>query len=96
MSFKTGKKRLYLSCTNVSMYVWPLTWGSVLSATEAVEPKCSLSRVCPHDHFALHIMSGAANVVGPKICFEDKMYVHKVAWTSSVEKNPTTTNWSEM
>ncbi|XP_072239132.1 protein FAM3C [Leuresthes tenuis] len=32
-------------------------------------PKCSLSTNCPPDHFALHIRSGAANVVGPKICF---------------------------
>ncbi|XP_068451170.1 protein FAM3C [Clinocottus analis] len=36
-------------------------------------PKCSLARVCPSDHFALRISSGAANVVGPKICFDGKI-----------------------
>ncbi|XP_061584507.1 protein FAM3C [Cololabis saira] len=36
-------------------------------------PKCSLSRDCPPDHFALHIRSGAADIVGPKICFEGKI-----------------------
>uniref|UniRef100_A0A3B3Y895 ILEI/PANDER domain-containing protein n=1 Tax=Poecilia mexicana TaxID=48701 RepID=A0A3B3Y895_9TELE len=35
-------------------------------------PKCSLSAVCPSDHFAFKIQSGAANVVGPKICFDGK------------------------
>lgn len=36
---------------------------------------CGLSRACPPDHYAVHISSGAANVVGPKICFDGKMYV---------------------
>ncbi|CAG5980416.1 unnamed protein product [Menidia menidia] len=35
-------------------------------------PECSLSRNCPPHHFALHIRSGAANVVGPRICFSGK------------------------
>lgn len=37
------------------------------------EPKCGLSRACPPDSFALHITSGAATVVGPKICFEGQI-----------------------
>ncbi|XP_070693743.1 protein FAM3C [Pempheris klunzingeri] len=48
------------------------------AATTAPEPKCSLSRVCPLDHFALHITSGAANVVGPKICFDGKTIMSHV------------------
>ncbi|XP_051271721.1 protein FAM3C [Dicentrarchus labrax] len=43
-----------------------------MSLQESV-PKCGLSRVCPPDHFAIHIRSGAANVVGPKICFNGKI-----------------------
>uniref|UniRef100_A0A667YUV2 FAM3 metabolism regulating signaling molecule D n=1 Tax=Myripristis murdjan TaxID=586833 RepID=A0A667YUV2_9TELE len=35
--------------------------------------KCNLSRRCPPDHFAFHIISGAADVVGPNICFEGKI-----------------------
>uniref|UniRef100_A0A663F2R8 FAM3 metabolism regulating signaling molecule D n=1 Tax=Aquila chrysaetos chrysaetos TaxID=223781 RepID=A0A663F2R8_AQUCH len=30
-----------------------------------------LPRSCPEDHFAFKIISGAANVVGPSICFDD-------------------------
>lgn len=45
---------------------------SALSAKTPAEPKCSSSIVCPADRFALHITSGAADVVGPKICFEGK------------------------
>ncbi|XP_034388180.1 protein FAM3C [Cyclopterus lumpus] len=41
-------------------------------------PKCSLTRVCPSDHFALRISSGAANVVGPKICFDGKILMSNV------------------
>ncbi|XP_032404760.1 protein FAM3C [Xiphophorus hellerii] len=42
------------------------------TGTAKVVPKCSLSAVCPSDHFAFKIWSGAANVVGPKICFDGK------------------------
>ncbi|XP_041836259.1 protein FAM3C isoform X2 [Melanotaenia boesemani] len=35
-------------------------------------PKCNLSKSCPHNHFAFGIASGAANVVGPKICFDGR------------------------
>ncbi|KAM7402212.1 hypothetical protein PAMP_017475 [Pampus punctatissimus] len=41
-------------------------------------PKCNLSRDCPPEHFALHIRSGAANVVGPKICFDGKIIMGHV------------------
>ncbi|XP_070759245.1 protein FAM3C isoform X1 [Enoplosus armatus] len=65
-----------------------ITWGISINSFDvqekarnilaAPEPKCSLSRVCPPDHFALHIRSGAANVVGPKICFEGKIIMSHV------------------
>ncbi|KAE8298486.1 Protein FAM3C Interleukin-like EMT inducer Precursor [Larimichthys crocea] len=48
------------------------------TATSAPQPKCSLSKACPPDHFSLHIKSGAANVVGPKICFEGKTIMSHV------------------
>uniref|UniRef100_A0A8C1K1Q5 Family with sequence similarity 3 member C n=1 Tax=Cyprinus carpio TaxID=7962 RepID=A0A8C1K1Q5_CYPCA len=35
--------------------------------------KCGLSKPCPEDHFAFKITSGAASVVGPKICFQDNV-----------------------
>ncbi|XP_008284051.1 protein FAM3C isoform X2 [Stegastes partitus] len=48
------------------------------TAPTASVPKCRLSRVCPPQHFALHISSGAANVVGPKICFDGKIIMSHV------------------
>ncbi|XP_053228077.1 protein FAM3A isoform X5 [Podarcis raffonei] len=40
--------------------------------------KCGLPRACPDNSFAFRIMSGAANVIGPKICLEDKMLMSSV------------------
>ncbi|XP_019910797.1 protein FAM3C isoform X2 [Esox lucius] len=40
--------------------------------------KCDLSKNCPIDHFAFHISSGAADVVGPKICFDGKIVMSGV------------------
>uniref|UniRef100_A0A8C5CAI5 FAM3 metabolism regulating signaling molecule A n=1 Tax=Gadus morhua TaxID=8049 RepID=A0A8C5CAI5_GADMO len=37
--------------------------------------KCGLSAPCPPKHLAFRVVSGAANVIGPKICLEDKMLV---------------------
>ncbi|XP_042266778.1 protein FAM3C-like [Thunnus maccoyii] len=34
---------------------------------------CSPKRECPEDHFSFFIQSGAANVVGPKICVENNL-----------------------
>ncbi|KAM4589067.1 protein FAM3C isoform 2-T2 [Odontesthes bonariensis] len=42
------------------------------AATTTSPLRCSLSTKCPPDHFAFHIRSGAANVIGPKICFNGK------------------------
>lgn len=35
--------------------------------------KCGLSAPCPQKHLAFRLVSGSANVIGPKICLEDKM-----------------------
>ncbi|XP_056589189.1 protein FAM3A [Triplophysa dalaica] len=37
--------------------------------------KCGLSAACPPKHLAFRLISGAANVIGPKICVEDKVLV---------------------
>ncbi|XP_068172260.1 protein FAM3C isoform X2 [Antennarius striatus] len=57
---------------------WQKARQFLVSVTIAPEPKCSLSRVCLPDRFALNIRSGAANVVGPKICFEGKIIMSHV------------------
>ncbi|NXU70074.1 FAM3D protein, partial [Oreotrochilus melanogaster] len=43
--------------------------------------KCGNKRSCAQNHFAFKIISGAANVVGPSICFDD------VTLMSSVKNN---------
>ncbi|KAJ8386677.1 hypothetical protein AAFF_G00167930 [Aldrovandia affinis] len=40
--------------------------------------KCSLSKPCPEGHFSFKMASGAASVVGPKICLEDNILMSGV------------------
>ncbi|KAG9269100.1 protein FAM3A isoform X2 [Astyanax mexicanus] len=40
--------------------------------------KCGLSAPCPPKHLAFRLVSGAANVIGPKICLEDKILISSV------------------
>ncbi|XP_062493928.1 protein FAM3A isoform X2 [Pezoporus occidentalis] len=40
--------------------------------------KCGLPRPCPPAHFAFRLVSGAANVIGPKICLEDRVLMSSV------------------
>ncbi|XP_028306828.1 protein FAM3C [Gouania willdenowi] len=40
--------------------------------------KCGLSKACPQGHFAFKIASGAASVVGPRLCLEDKLIMSGV------------------
>ncbi|KYO17600.1 protein FAM3A isoform X1 [Alligator mississippiensis] len=40
--------------------------------------KCGLPQPCPEHHLAFRLVSGAANVVGPKICLEDQMLMSSV------------------
>ncbi|KFQ14036.1 Protein FAM3D, partial [Leptosomus discolor] len=40
--------------------------------------KCGNQKSCPQDHFAFKIISGAANVVGPSICFNDMILMSSV------------------
>ncbi|CDQ86666.1 unnamed protein product [Oncorhynchus mykiss] len=46
--------------------------------------KCGLSKPCPEGHFSFKMASGAASVVGPKICLEDNIWpvsVQELAFT---------------
>ncbi|XP_051886015.1 protein FAM3C [Pristis pectinata] len=49
-----------------------------VQATKLPKYKCGLAKPCPEDHFAFKMSSGAANVVGPKICIEDKIIMSGV------------------
>ncbi|XP_022605389.1 protein FAM3C [Seriola dumerili] len=46
--------------------------------TKPVRYKCGLSKSCPAGHFAFKMASGAASVVGPRICLEDKLIMSSV------------------
>ncbi|XP_071358308.1 protein FAM3C [Trachinotus anak] len=46
--------------------------------TKPVRYKCGLSKSCPIGHFAFKMASGAASVVGPRICLEDKLIMSGV------------------
>ncbi|GCC18457.1 protein FAM3C-like isoform X1 [Chiloscyllium punctatum] len=61
--------------------------GAILARSEVeveVKPtkppkyKCGLAKPCPEKHFAFKMASGAANVVGPKICIDDKIIMSGV------------------
>lgn len=46
--------------------------------THPPRTKCGLSKQCPSDHLSFKMASGAASVVGPKICLEDKILMSGV------------------
>ncbi|KAM6896227.1 protein FAM3C [Lycodopsis pacificus] len=47
-------------------------------SAKPVRYKCGLSKSCPPGHFAFRMASGAASVVGPRICLEDKLIMSAV------------------
>uniref|UniRef100_A0A8I3W4H7 FAM3 metabolism regulating signaling molecule C n=1 Tax=Callithrix jacchus TaxID=9483 RepID=A0A8I3W4H7_CALJA len=47
-------------------------------STKPPRYKCGISKACPEKHFAFKMASGAANVVGPKICLEDNVLMSGV------------------
>ncbi|XP_059182276.1 protein FAM3C [Centropristis striata] len=52
----------------------PVSEGS----TKPVRYKCGLSKSCPAGNFAFKMASGAASVVGPRVCLEDKLLMSGV------------------
>lgn len=47
-------------------------------SAKPVRNKCALAKACPDGHFSFKMASGAASVVGPRICFEDKILMSSV------------------
>ncbi|KAM5221533.1 protein FAM3A [Ctenodactylus gundi] len=52
--------------------------SSVTAEPRTRKYKCGLPQPCPEEHLAFRMVSGAANVIGPKICLEDKMLMSSV------------------
>ncbi|XP_078219837.1 protein FAM3A isoform X2 [Callithrix jacchus] len=64
--------------TGMSHYAQPGPGSSVTAEPRARKYKCGLPQPCPEEHLAFRMVSGAANVIGPKICLEDKMLMSSV------------------
>ncbi|XP_006877275.1 PREDICTED: protein FAM3A isoform X2 [Chrysochloris asiatica] len=52
--------------------------NTVTAEPRARKYKCGLPQPCPEEHLAFRMVSGAANVIGPKICLEDRMLMSSV------------------
>ncbi|XP_059021043.1 protein FAM3D-like [Mustela lutreola] len=52
--------------------------GWSVPSIEVVRTKCGLSKLCPDNFFAFKISSGAANIVGPTMCFENLVIMSPV------------------
>ncbi|MBZ3880261.1 Protein FAM3A [Sciurus carolinensis] len=52
--------------------------SSVTAEPRARKYKCGLPQPCPEEHLAFCMVSGAANVIEPKICLEDRMLMSSV------------------
>ncbi|VTJ63961.1 Hypothetical predicted protein [Marmota monax] len=51
---------------------------NIALVNETKKAKCGLSKPCPTNYFAFKICSGAANVVGPSMCFENQIIMSPV------------------
>ncbi|XP_024913274.1 protein FAM3C isoform X2 [Cynoglossus semilaevis] len=51
---------------------------SSMMSEKPLRNKCGLSKSCPAAHFAFKVASGAASVVGPRMCLEDKVLMSSV------------------
>ncbi|KAM9845641.1 protein FAM3C [Aulostomus maculatus] len=74
LAFQLLEINLDFKLSNVISKSVPANEGS----TKPVRYKCGLSKACPVGHFSFKMASGAASVVGPKICLEDKFLMSSV------------------
>ncbi|KAM6061744.1 protein FAM3D [Chlamydotis macqueenii] len=61
----------------ISLRSW-LGVTNKLRSEQVPRHKCGNRKSCPQNHFAFKIISGAANVVGPSICFDDMVLMSSV------------------
>ncbi|XP_061920839.1 protein FAM3C isoform X2 [Entelurus aequoreus] len=74
LAFQLLEVKMDFKLGNVIVKSLPMHGGSITP----VRHKCGLSKACPDGHFAFKMASGAASVVGPKICLEDKLIMSGV------------------
>ncbi|XP_030061850.1 protein FAM3D isoform X2 [Microcaecilia unicolor] len=49
-----------------------------IAGTKPSKNKCGNAKPCSKDHFAFKIVSGAASVVGPSMCLDDKLIMSNI------------------
>ncbi|XP_060247697.1 protein FAM3D [Meriones unguiculatus] len=69
--------RTYISFSRKTIRL-PRWLGMAPKETRLPDTKCGLSKLCPDNFFAFKISSGAANVVGPSMCFENEIIMSPV------------------
>uniref|UniRef100_A0ABI7YST9 FAM3 metabolism regulating signaling molecule D n=1 Tax=Felis catus TaxID=9685 RepID=A0ABI7YST9_FELCA len=69
--------RSYISL-NAKTIRLPRWLSLVTKEIPVVRAKCGLAKPCPKEFFAFKISSGAANVVGPTMCFENQVIMSPV------------------
>ncbi|XP_038594704.1 protein FAM3C isoform X1 [Micropterus salmoides] len=74
LAFQLLEINMDFKLSSVLSRAMPVNEGSV----KPVKYKCGLSKSCPPGHFAFKIASGAASVVGPRMCLEDKLLMSGV------------------
>ncbi|KAF4080941.1 hypothetical protein AMELA_G00155200 [Ameiurus melas] len=52
--------------------------GTMEGSSEATPHKCGVYKPCPEDHFTFKMASGAASIVGPKLCLDDEILMSGV------------------
>ncbi|XP_053157684.1 protein FAM3D [Hemicordylus capensis] len=68
----------HTSLKSVSLRSWLGSAPKTPTKPHAVRNKCNSKNSCPDNTFSFRIISGAANVVGPSMCFEDMMLMSSV------------------
>ncbi|XP_068572777.1 protein FAM3C [Cebidichthys violaceus] len=74
MAFQLLEINMDFKLGNVISRSMPSNEGSA----KPVRHKCGLSKSCPLGHFAFRMASGAASVVGPRVCLDDKLIMSAV------------------
>uniref|UniRef100_H0VRL6 FAM3 metabolism regulating signaling molecule D n=3 Tax=Cavia porcellus TaxID=10141 RepID=H0VRL6_CAVPO len=69
------RSSISLNTKNIRMPRW---LGMAPKESQAPKSKCGLSKPCQDNFFAFKISSGAANVVGPSMCFENQILMSPV------------------
>ncbi|KAM9753248.1 protein FAM3C-like isoform 1-T1 [Menidia menidia] len=81
-----GGGSIFPSFDDLSLFMWPRLPPPTTAG------HCFVKQDCPEGQLSFYILSGAANVVGPKICIQNKMVLGTVLNNAGVGINIVTLN----